>query len=93
MSLTDDDKSWISAQLAIIPSAAWIEATFASAIADSETRTRAAIERVETSLLTEFHKWASPAGMRATSHALTIRALDLEMENLGERVTRLEPPR
>jgi hypothetical protein len=50
----------------------------ATVIADSETRTRAAIERVETSLLTEFHKWASPTGMRAKSHALAIRALDLE---------------
>jgi len=35
MSLTDEDKRWITAQL----------------------------ERVETALLTEFHKWASPLEM------------------------------
>lgn len=48
------------------------------------------LERVETTLLTEFHKWASPAEMRARSHAAAIRALDLEMENLDERVKKLE---
>ncbi|HEY3826835.1 MAG TPA: hypothetical protein VGL82_19885 [Bryobacteraceae bacterium] len=51
MSLTDDDKKWIDET---------INGTFDGAIATSETRLMAAIERVETSLLTEFHKWASP---------------------------------
>ena len=35
-------------------------------------------KHVETSLLTEFHKWSSPLEMRVKSHALAIRALDLE---------------
>jgi hypothetical protein len=52
---------------------------------------RDSIERVETSLLTEFHKWSSPLEMRVKSHALAIRALDLELEALAERVTKLEP--
>jgi hypothetical protein len=49
---------------------------------------------VETSLLTEFHKWASPAEARAKSHAAVLRALDAEMEYLSDRVTKLEgkPP-
>ena len=52
----------------------------------------AKIERVETSLLTEFHKWASPAELRAKSHAAAIRALDQELEALTDRVQKLEPP-
>ena len=48
------------------------------------------IEKAETTLLTEFHKWASPAEMRAKSHALAIRAMDLELEALTERVQKLE---
>ena len=50
------------------------------------------LERVETSLLTEFHKWASPIEQRMRTHREAIRALDLEYENLNERVAKLEPP-
>jgi hypothetical protein len=64
MSLTDEDKQWISEQL----------------------------ERVETSLLTEFHKWASPVEARQRSHSAAIRALDVEMESLSDRLKKLEPP-
>lgn len=60
------------------------------AIATSETRLTAVIERVETSLLTEFHKWAGPLEMRVRSHSTAIRAADLEMEALVERVGKLE---
>jgi hypothetical protein len=52
--------------------------------------TKEDLGRVETRLLTEFHKWASPADMRARSHALAIRATDLDVEALRERVERLE---
>src|ERR1035441_875377 len=41
----------------------------------AEGRTNARIEQVETSLMTEFHKWASPAEMCARSHAATLRAI------------------
>jgi hypothetical protein len=44
------------------------------------------LERVETTLLTEFHKWASPLEMRVRSHSATLRALDLEVEALSDRV-------
>jgi len=64
MSLTDDDKQWISGQM----------------------------ERLETTLLTEFHKWASPVDARLRTHTAALRALDLEMEALSDRVTKLEPP-
>ena len=42
-------------------------------------------------LLTEFHKWASPTELRIQSHAQAIRAIDLELENVKERVSKLEP--
>jgi hypothetical protein len=52
--------------------------------------TKEDLERVETALLTEFHKWASPAEMRAKSHAQAIRLMDTELEALTERVQKLE---
>jgi septal ring factor EnvC (AmiA/AmiB activator) len=48
------------------------------------------IEHVETSLLTEFHKWASPTEARLRSHAATLRALDLKVEALDDRIKKLE---
>jgi hypothetical protein len=63
--LSDEDKQWITRQFE----------QFVELIAQSEERTMARIERVETSLLTEFHKWASPLEMRVRSHASTLRAL------------------
>jgi hypothetical protein len=62
MSLTDEDKNWITEQL----------------------------RTVETSLLTEFHKWASPSEARQRTHTAALRAIDLEMEALSERVAKLE---
>jgi len=41
------------------------------------------LEKVETTLLTEFHKWASPVELRQKSHAAAIRALDTEVEALS----------
>ena len=55
-----------------------------------EGRLNARIEHVETALLTEFHKWASPAEARARTHTAALRAIDLEMESLTERVQKLE---
>ena len=37
------------------------------------------LEKVETTLLTEFHKWASPVELRQRSHAAALRALDSEV--------------
>lgn len=48
------------------------------------------LERVETRLLTEFHKWASPLEARQRSHTEVLRAIDLEMESLSGRVKQLE---
>lgn len=51
------------------------------------------LERVETRLLTEFHKWASPVELRVRSHAAALRAMDVEMESIAEPVKKLEEPR
>jgi len=48
------------------------------------------IRGVETLLLTEFHKWASPVEMRARSHAAALRATDAELEALRDRVENVE---
>lgn len=80
MSLDENDKRWIKAELQQVRT-------------DMETglqQVRAEIERAETTLLTEFHKWASPVEMRQRSHAAALRALDAEVEALSDRVTKLE---
>jgi hypothetical protein len=48
------------------------------------------LEKVETTLLTEFHKWASPLELRQKSHAAALRALDAEVESLSDRLRNLE---
>jgi len=62
MSLTPEDKQWISEQL----------------------------EKVETRLLTEFQKWASPTEARLRTHTLALRAMDLELDGVQERLDKLE---
>ena len=47
-------------------------------------------EQVETKLLTEFHKWASPAEARNRTISAALRAIELEMEALADRVGALE---
>jgi hypothetical protein len=48
------------------------------------------LEKVETTLLTEFHKRASPVELRQKSHAAALRALDAEVESLSDRLKNLE---
>ena len=55
-----------------------------------EERFEERLEKVETTLLTEFHKWASPLEMRLRSHAAAIRALDEEVESIADRLKNLE---
>ncbi len=47
-------------------------------------------EKVETKLLTAFHNWAGPGDQKLRSHREAIRALDLEIEAIGARVSKLE---
>ncbi len=55
-----------------------------------ETEFSGRLEKVETTLLTEFHKWASPVELRQKSHAAALRALDAEVESLSDRLKNLE---
>jgi hypothetical protein len=57
---------------------------------DDKQWIREQLERVETTLLTEFHKWASPVELRQRSHAAALRALDAEVESLSDRLKNLE---
>ncbi|MGP0076508.1 MAG: hypothetical protein ACLPWF_31725 [Bryobacteraceae bacterium] len=56
----------------------------------TETKLKERIEATETKLLTAFHNWASPSEARQRTHAAALRAIDLEMEALSERVAKLE---
>jgi hypothetical protein len=97
MSLTDDDKNWIASAIAsaIGASEARLTHKLESLPGHQDLErfaTRQDLERVETSLLTEFHKWASPMEQRMRTHREALRALDLETARLDERITKLEPP-
>jgi len=48
------------------------------------------LEKVETTLLTEFHKWVSPVELRSRSHAAALGALDAEVESLADGLKNLE---
>jgi hypothetical protein len=76
-SLTDDDRSWITEQLRTM------ETQFQKYVDER-------VEITETKLLTAFHNWASPSDARQRTHAAALRAIDLEMESLSERVGKLE---
>jgi hypothetical protein len=78
MALTDEDKEWL-------------EARFAKQD-EKFAKVDEKIEKVETALLTAFHQWASPVEMRQRTHSAALRAMDLEIEALADRVTKLEPP-
>ena len=85
MSLSEEDKLWVPEQLE--KNSRRMEALLLATRGDLV----ASIERVETSLLTEFHKWASPIDARMRTHTAALRAVDLEIEALSDRVTKLEP--
>ena len=47
-------------------------------------------EQVETKLLAEFHKWASPAEARSRTISAALRAIDMEIEANHDRAKKLE---
>ena len=48
------------------------------------------LEKVETTLLTEFHKWASRVELRQKSHAAAISRTGPRFEALSDRLKNLE---
>jgi hypothetical protein len=93
--LTDDDKQWILEQQRNLLGEFqnWTRQEL-ERFAETLQRfaTKEDLEQVETRLLTEFHKWASPMEMRQRTHAAALRAIDLEMEAISDRVEKLEHP-
>ena len=63
----------------------------------SEQRLRDEIKEanhnLETKLITEFWKWASPVEARARGSRDTLHALELEVDSLKERMRKLEGER
>lgn len=101
MSLTTEDKDWIASTVrTIVKEDKDSIASIVRTIVKEETRglatiealalTEARIERVETTLSTEFHKSADPAELKLRSHRDAIRALDLQIEAIAGRVAKLE---
>jgi septal ring factor EnvC (AmiA/AmiB activator) len=78
--LTNEDRQWITEQLQGLR----------TEMAELRAEMQENLERVETTLLSEFHKWASPLEMRIRTHAATLRALDAEMESHADRLKKLE---
>ena len=76
--LTQEDKQWIADQIAAG------EHRLVTRLETAETallgHIGSLVEKTETALLTEFHKWASPVEMRQRTHAAALRAIDAEME-------------
>jgi hypothetical protein len=79
--LTDEDKTWIREQL---------EERLEKFGERLEEKFVERLEKVETTLLTEFHKWASPIEFRQRSHAAALRAHDAEHESQSDRLKNLE---
>lgn len=94
MSLTNEDKLWITEQLTahsnVLTQHTRLE------IGGLETRlkdyTHGQIEQLETKLLTEFQKWASPLENRMRVHRAAMQALDSQIDYVDDRLKKLEHP-
>lgn len=86
--MTDEDKGWITEQFRVERD--WITEQIRVHLGVERDRITEQIRTVETSLLTEFRKWASSSEAHQRTHAAALRAIDLKMESLSERVAKLE---
>jgi chromosome segregation ATPase len=95
MSLTEEDKLWISQVLD--EKLERLETKLDEKLDGLETKLVThqqldeKLEHLETKLLTAFHTWASPLEARRRTHTATLKAIDAEMEYLSNRVKKLEP--
>lgn len=69
MSLTEEDKRWISQLLD-------------EKLERLETKLDEKLEHLEMKLLTAFHSWTSPMEARQRTHTTALKAIDAEMEYL-----------
>lgn len=68
----------------------WILDTINTSLERMSANFSERLERVETSLLTAFHQWASPMEMRERIQRARVNALDLEMDDMKDRLKKLE---
>jgi hypothetical protein len=61
-----------------------------AAVTASEERLVERMRDTETTLLTEFHKWASPIDTRVRGLSSMLRAVDADLEYFQERLKKLE---
>jgi len=66
------------------------EERITAAVTASEERLIERIRDTETTLLTEFHKWASPIDTRVRGLSSMLRAVDADLEYFQERLKKLE---
>jgi len=59
-------------------------------LAELEIRIEAKLDKVETTLLTEFHKWASPVDAKLRTHRSWFTEVDAELQSLKDRIAKLE---
>jgi phage host-nuclease inhibitor protein Gam len=98
MGLTEEDKQWLVSQIGELRAELRGEiGELRGEIGElrGEMRreigeVRGEIERVETRLLTEFHKWASPNEARQRTYSAALHALELEIHALQDRIAKLE---
>jgi hypothetical protein len=67
------------------------KAWFSERFKGIEARIEAGSERIE-ALLTAPYERASPVELRARTHAAVMRVMDVEIEALGKRARKPEPP-
>jgi len=90
MSLTDDDKKWMFESVVepIRTDLCGVKAD----LLDLETKLCTEMRDMKTNLLTEFHKWAAPTEARLRTRSAMLRAIDLEMEAMSDRIGKLKGP-
>jgi len=66
------------------------EERITAAVTASEERLIERMRDTETTLLTEFHKWASPIDTRVRGLSSMLRAVDADLEYFQERLKKLE---
>lgn len=95
MNLTDDDKQWLRQLMreennVLRMEIEQVRTRLQERIEQVRINFAERLERVETTLLTEFHNVASPTEAHQRGYASVVRALELDVEALQDRVKKLE---
>ena len=91
MQLSDEDRNWFTTVFTSLIAASEERTArlITASIAESEARTKEAIEATENSLLTAFHQRASPLEIKVRAHGMAIGAFEGEKENSIEQAKKL----